>query len=393
MGDKMQILNAQPLSNTDLEELGLAWHTDSDETSYISNEIIEISEQEAQSFYDAANTLYDMYVEAGQYVIDKDLFFDLGIPFNLVDTIKQSWEEEVHWHLYGRFDFAGGLDGKPIKLLEFNADTPTMVYESSIIQWALLKKNGFNESLQFNNLYEALRDNFQRMITLGDDISQFQNIYEGWKILFSSIEGSIEEERTTKLLEVIAKEAGFNTGFCYAHEAHLDEQNGLSFNGETYEFWFKLIPWESIAIDEPELAQLINAMIANKNTIFLNPAYTLLFQSKRMLKILWDLFPNHPLLLETSYQPLGKRQVKKHAFGREGESVSILDAQGNPIHTQNGDYGNYPEIYQEFALQNSNNGVFYQPNVFYAYEACALGFRKGGEILDNLSKFVAHKIK
>jgi len=389
----MQILKAQPLENADLENLGLNWHTDIDNTPYVSDEIIEISEEEAQGFYDAANELYDMYAEAGQYVIDNDLFFELGIPFNLVEAIVQSWEEEVHWHLYGRFDLAGGLDGNPIKLLEFNADTPTMVYESAIIQWALLKKNGFSESLQFNNLYEALGDNFKRMITLGEDISNFNAIYEGWKILFSSIQGSEEEERTVKLLEVIAREAGFETNFCYAHEAILNEIEGLSFGGINYEFWFKLIPWESIAIDEPELAQLITAMIANKNTIFLNPAYTLMFQSKRMLKILWDLFPNHPLLLETSYEPLHQKQVKKHAFGREGENISILDAQGNVLHSNGGEYANYPEIYQAFAAQNHHNGILYQPNVFYAYEACALGFRKGGEILDNLSKFVAHKIR
>lgn len=389
----MQIIHAKPLENTDLEELGLSWHTDTDNSAYISNEIIEVTKTEAQNYYEAANTLYDMFVEAGQYVIDNNLFFELGIPFNLVEAIQKSWEDEVHWHLYGRFDFAGGLDGNPIKLLEFNADTPTMVYESAIIQWALLKKNGFDASLQFNNLYEALGENFKRIITLGEDTRRFEEFYEGWKILFSSIQGSIEEERTVRLLEVIAKEAGFNTNFCYAHEAHLDAENGLSFNGENYEFWFKLIPWESIAVDEPELAQLLTSMIANKNTIFINPAYTLLFQSKRMLKILWDLFPNHPLLLETSYTPLSKKQVKKHAFGREGESVSILDAQGNVLSSNNGDYANYPEIYQEFALQNTHNGIFYQPNIFYAYEACALGFRKGGEILDNMSKFVAHKIK
>ncbi|CAM2975500.1 glutathionylspermidine synthase family protein [Helicobacter burdigaliensis] len=389
----MNILKANPLSNQDLEELGLSWHTDVDNTPYVSDEIIEVSEEEAEGYYEASNELYDMFVEAGQYVIDNDLFFELGIPFNLVDAIKMSWEEEVHWHLYGRFDLAGGLDGTPIKLLEFNADTPTMVYESAIIQWALLKKNGFSESLQFNSLYEALGHNFMRMITLGEDISNFDSIYEGWKILFSSIAGSIEEERTVKLLEVIAREIGFNTGFCYAHEANLSESEGLSYNGENYEFWFKLIPWESIAIDEPELANLITAMIRNKNTIFLNPAYTLMFQSKRMLKILWDLFPKHPLLLETSYTPLASKQVKKHAFGREGESVSILDALGNPIKENGGDYSNYPEIYQEFATLNSHNGSFYQANVFYAYEACALGFRKGGEIMNNMSKFVSHKIK
>ncbi|PZT48205.1 glutathionylspermidine synthase [Helicobacter valdiviensis] len=388
----MNILKANPLSNQDLEELGLSWHTDVDDTPYVSDEIIEVSEEEAERYYEASNELYDMFVEAGQYVIDNDLFFDLGIPFNLVDAIKMSWEEEVHWHLYGRFDLAGGLDGAPIKLLEFNADTPTMVYESAIIQWALLKKNGYEESSQFNSLYEALGHNFMRMITLGEDISNFDSVYEGWKILFSSIVGSVEEERTVKLLEVIAREVGFNTNFCYAHEANLSESEGLSYNGENYEFWFKLIPWESIAIDEPELANLITAMIRNKNTIFLNPAYTLMFQSKRMLKILWDLFPKHPLLLETSYTPLSCKQVKKHAFGREGESVSILDALGNPIKENGGEYSNYPEIYQEFTNLNSCNGSLYQANVFYAYEACALGFRKGGEIMNNMSKFVSHKI-
>ena len=30
---------------------------------------------------------------------------------------------------------------------------------------------------------------------------------------------------------------------------------------------------------------------------------------------------------------------------------------------------------------------------FYAYEACGLGFRKGGVILDNMSKFVGHIVE
>ena len=83
-----------------------------------------------------------MYVEAAEHVIKNDLFHEIGIPFNLVEVIKESWENDVHWHLYGRFDLAGGLDGKPIKLLEFNADTPTALFETAIIQWAMLKQNG-----------------------------------------------------------------------------------------------------------------------------------------------------------------------------------------------------------------------------------------------------------
>lgn len=390
----MKIIQGIQLSNQILEEMGCEWHTDPDNTAYISNEIIEVTQEEADRFYQAGNELYEMYIEAGEYVIKNNLFFDLDIPVSLIDPIKQSWDEEVHWHLYGRFDLAGGLDGKPIKLLEFNADTPTMLYETAVIQWAVLKANGMDENLQFNNLFEAIGENFQRMITLGHDLSNFQSMYEGWKILFSSIRGSSEEERTMRFLQDIANSYGFKSDFCYVDEAILSPQEGLFFDDQNFEFWFKLIPWENIAIDEPEMANLMKEMMANKNTIFLNPAYTLLFQSKRMLKILYDLFPNHPLLLEASYHPLeGKKQVKKTSFGREGANIEILDANLSLLEKKEGIYGNHKAIYQEFYELNSFEENFYQPNVFYAYESCALGFRRGRSIIDNYSKFVSHRIK
>lgn len=388
----MNVSKLKPLTNSMLEELGLEWHTDLDNSDYITNEVVEITQAEADAFYNAGNELYEMFIEAGEYVIKNNLFFDLDIPPTLIDTIKQSWDNEVHWHIYGRFDFAGGLDGKPIKLLEFNADTPTLLYESALIQWALLKHNSLDEEMQFNNIFNAISDNFKRMITLGDDVSRFDTMYEGWGVLFSSIRGNIEEERTTKFLMECAKEAGFVSEFCYIDEINFNEDEGVSFNGSKYEFLFKLLPWEIISIDEPELALIINNMMKNKNTIFLNPAYTLLFQSKRMLKILWDLFPNHPLLLETSFAPLSKKQIKKVSFGREGANIEILDSSGI-LEQRGGEYDNYKSIYQEFYELNSYNGLYYQPNVFFAYESCGLGFRRGGDILDNYAKFVSHIIK
>ena len=207
----MKLKKLKPLTNEYLESIGFTWHTDSDETSYISDEVVSINEEEAQAYYDAANELYDMYCEAGEYVIENDLFHELDIPFNLVEIIKASWEDDVHWHLYGRFDLAGGLDGKPIKLIEFNADTPTALFETAIVQWAILKFNNLEESSQFNSLYEALKDNFKRFVTLDSDLEAFDEHYKklNWKILFSSVAGNDEEERTTKLLEHIAKEAGY----------------------------------------------------------------------------------------------------------------------------------------------------------------------------------------
>lgn len=388
----MRITKLQPFNKDEFERLGLEWHTDPDNTDYISDELIYVSEAEADAYYEACNELYDMYVEAASYVIENNLFYELDIPNSLIDSIVQSFEEDVHWHIYGRFDLAGGLDGRPIKLLEFNADTPTMLYESAAVQYALLKANGYDGDSQFNNIYTAISQNFQRLITLSDDVSNFYDIYEGWRVLFSSIRGSVEEERTIRFLQDMAHDAGLKTDFCYVDEAQLSPTDGVFFNDVNYEFWFKFIPWENISIDEPELALIMNDIMANKKAIFLNPAYTILFQSKRILKILWDLYPNHPLLLEASYEPLNKKQVQKHAFGREGANVSILDSSGKPITTKGGEYANHKPIFQEFYSLNTHNGSFYQANVFFAFESCGLGFRKGSEIIDNYSKFVSHVI-
>ncbi|HFS82750.1 MAG TPA: glutathionylspermidine synthase, partial [Epsilonproteobacteria bacterium] len=166
----VELQKTKALDPAYLETLGFVWHTDSDETPYVSDQLVILSEAEAEAYYEAGNTLYEMFVEAGEHIVENNLFHEIGIPFNLVDLIKESWENDVHWHRYGRFDRAGGIDGKPIKLLEFNADTPTAVFETAIVQWAILKQNGLEEESQFNALYEALVENFQRLVTLEESV-------------------------------------------------------------------------------------------------------------------------------------------------------------------------------------------------------------------------------
>jgi len=126
----------------------------------------------------------------------------------------------------------------------------------------------------------------------------------------------------------------------------------------------------------------------------LNPAYTLMFQSKAFMAILWDLYPNHPLLLETSFEPLeGIAQVEKKIFGREGANTVIVDENEEVMAETDGEYGEFPSIFQEYVeLPQNDKGESYQAGVFYAYEGCGLGFRKGGLILDNGSQFVGHVV-
>jgi len=84
----LHVEKIKPLSREFLESIGFYWHTDADQTSYVADELVLVSNDEVEAYYEAANTLYDMFAQAGQHVIDNNLFHELNIPFNLVELIK-----------------------------------------------------------------------------------------------------------------------------------------------------------------------------------------------------------------------------------------------------------------------------------------------------------------
>ncbi len=373
-----------------LQNSGWNWTT-SDLTPYISSELIQVTELEADNYYKAAENLYEMYIKAAEWVIKTKNYEQLGIPKNIIPLIEYTWEKDNHWHLYGRFDLSGGIDGLPIKLIEFNADTATCLPETGIIQWASLMANDLSEKQQFNTLFESLVATFKQLKEINSALEP--------SLLFSSMFGFPEDETNVSILFEAAKEAGFQVDSEYIENVEFSKEEGVfkvNENGEyqNFSFWFKLIPWEFMAWDEPELLEILADLVQNKKIIVLNPAYTLLFQSKGILKVLWDLYPNHPLLLETKNEPLyGKKSVKKVFFGREGANVQIISSFGTPLSNSIGEYGNQKAIYQEYTdFAKDENGNYVQAGVFFSTEPSALGFRIGEEIIDNKASFCGHVI-
>ncbi|AEE53602.1 glutathionylspermidine synthase family protein [Haliscomenobacter hydrossis] len=384
------------LPNALFEELGWDYFVSPEGNEYLADEVVEISEAEREAFYEAGNRLYARFVETAEYILENNLLSTLGIPPNLYELIQYTWADERHLHLYGRFDLAGGTDGLPIKMLEFNADTPTSVPETAIIQWGQLRANGIPEDRQFNFLYEALVDNFKRLREL--------NPGREAAILFSTLKGAPEDNHNTEMLQVAAREAGFETAFCYVDEVIFSEVNGIfaadeQGNTTQYPYWFKLIPWEYIALDEPELLRLLTKIVTRGLAIVLNPAYTMLFQSKAILAHMWELQPYDPLLLKCSLkEPIGRENypfVEKVVLGREGANVTIFDENGIADIARSGEYADQIKVYQSLAqLARDADGQYYQAGVFFAYEACGLGFRRSPHrIIDNGAQFVGHWVK
>ncbi len=379
--------------DTQLRNLGWDWMLGQDTLPYLTNEVVVLTVAEVDAYEEAANDLFDMFVAAGQAVIDQNRFAELGIPDSLVELIKLTWDDDRNIHLYGRFDLAGGIDGKPIKLIEFNADTATCLPETAVVQFAHLKANGRDESQQFNSVFETLTAQFEEILAVNPDLQP--------SLLLSAMRNFPEDDANVALIGEAAREAGFEVEFDFIDEVEFSEEDGIYWQNprnsqfEKMDFWFRLVPWEVIADEEPDLIEILTEIVRKRHALILNPAYTLLFQSKHILKILWELYPNHPLLLETDDKPLpDKACVEKVIFGREGANVRVLNADGSERDAVKGDYADYPKVYQEYVeFPQDDDERRYQAGVFYAGAACGLGFRRGGAILNNTASFVGHVVE
>lgn len=370
-----------------LRALGWNWMLSQDTKNYITEEVLLIKQSEGEAFYEAANQLYEMLLQTADYVLENDLLAQTAIPESLWEIIRFSWQDDAQIPLYGRFDLAGGLDGKPISFIEYNADTAVCVAETAVVQWSQLKANKLNESYQFNYLFEALTETWRKILAA--------NPQKPPTLLLSYLEGYPEDQTTVSVIGQAAQEAGFKVTYSYLHETEFGD-DGIYTSQEGFfvkhNFWFKLVPWHWIAVDEPELLEILKKIVLGRHAVILNPPYSVLLESKALLKFMYDLFPESPFVLKTDFEPLSEKQVRKPILGREGANVAICDQNAKTISQTEGDYAKMPSVYQKYTNFLKDEEGFYQAGVFVSQEACGLGFRCGKEIIDDYARFLGHII-
>ena len=105
---------------------------------------------------------------------------------------------------------------------------------------------------------------------------------------------------------------------------------------------FKLYPWEWMVRE----AFGINLIDAGMRVI--EPAWKMLLSNKAILPVLWQLYPDHPNLLPSYYEPqkFATDFVKKPILSREGANVTITTKAGEIAIP--GDYGAEGFIYQAY---------------------------------------------
>ena len=216
--------------------------------------------------------------------------------------------------------------------------------------------------------------------------------------------GSEEVYINLEVIAQAARQAGFQqVQIMLLEKVVFSEEEGIFTQSgpESYtkfDFFFKMFPWDFMAYEEPDLMDLMTQIVVNKRAIVLNPAFTMLLQSKGLLKFLYDQFPNRSSILKASFQESDfayDRYVKKPFYGRTGDNVSIHSGQNLILAKKGGDFGDYPFLYQQFATLNiDSEGDYYQPSMFWSEESCALCFRRQEEmILDDDAEYLCHLIE
>lgn len=268
----------------------------------------------------------------------------LGIPDWAHSLVTRSHRARDP-HLYGRFDLAYDGTG-PAKLLEYNADTPTALFETAVFQWRWLEELRASGALpagadQFNSVHERLIARFGEIrARIGDPLH------------LTCMTEFPEDSGTVGYLADCAAQAGLHVRLIDITDIGLrkasDQSSFVDRAGETVRLLFKLYPWEWLLRDS------FGQAIACSATTFVEPAWKMVLSNKGILPLLWERYPGHPNLLPAYFEDdprkfdLGGSFARKPLLGREGANVTIV-TDGQVAATEDGPYAESGYVRQALA--------------------------------------------
>lgn len=363
-------LTPRPDKASKLEAIGLSFHAWDDYWNEAA--CYRFSAAQVDKLEEATEALHAMCLQAVDHVIAQGRLAQLGFPKQAHALIEASWQKREP-SLYGRFDLA--YDGhSPPRMLEYNADTPTSLLESSVAQWYWLQ-DVFPQADQFNSLHERLVERWQQLGIQGLlHIASLEDNEEDWVCTHYLIETALQAG--IKAEHITLENIGWNAA----------QQRFVDMAEQPISTLFKLYPWEWI-FQEP-----FGQNIAASTTRFIEPVWKAVLSCKGILPVLWELFEGHPNLLPAYFEP-GRLQhyARKPLFSREGANVQLHTPQGLSAGAE-GPYGAEGFVYQALAPMPQFAGRY--PVIgswIVGDQAAGMCLREDTRpVTTNMSQFVPH---
>ena len=288
-----------------------------------------------------AEELEDLCFQVVERAVNTEEVLDrLGVPEHFWDYIAASWRNGEK-NLYGRMDLSYNGEG-PAKLLEYNADTPTTLYESAVFQWEWLEQATELDLIpdggdQLNEVHETIVQTLPQLGISG--LSHF------------ACNQDIEDDKgTLQYLEECAREAGIETCFLGMEDIGLNDQGQfIDLDNRVISTLIKLYPWEWI------MAEDFGRNVPASGVQFIEPPWKAILSNKGLLPLLWGMFEGHPNLLPAFFEddPAAAEfidagnYVRKPMLSRQGANIQIVEG-GKTLFQSDGPYGDDPHILQGF---------------------------------------------
>jgi len=365
------------------EAIGFDFHTPEegrywDERAYYAFSLEQIEREIEQP----TGEIEAMCLELVEQIVDDELQLQrLQIPETFWPLIEASWNRDDP-SLYGRLDLS--FDGKgPAKLLEYNADTPTSIFEAAVFQWIWLEQSIERGVLprdadQFNEIHDSLIESWREF-----DLKPHLH-------LAGSLH-SEEDAGTLAYLEETARQAGLTTTLLDIEQIGLrDDGCFVDADNRPVALAFKLYPWEWM------FRETFGAQLVRASTRWIEPPWKAILSNKGILPLLWEMCPGHPNLLPAYLD--GPHDLVDYAtkplLGREGANVTLIE--GGRVLTQGPDqeYGSEGFVHQGLAVLPDFDGSHPVLGVWLVDgQPAGLGVRESDSLItNNLSRFVPHLI-
>lgn len=346
------------------------------------------SEAEIDTLEAATAELHRLCLDACDHAVRRGRYAEFAIPEAYTGYVEESWRKREP-SLFGRFDLAWDGSGAP-KMLEYNADTPTALPETSVAQWFWLQDlkqsrqpgSPGHGADQFNSLHEKLIERWKALAAGLDGNAAGRTLY------FACVKDNEEDLGNLDYLRDTATQAGIPSRQIFIEDLGWSEADGLfaDLAGMPVQRMFKLYPWEWL------VRESFGANLLKQSLQLIEPPWKMLLSNKALLALLWELNPGHPNLLPASLDAgdLGGDYVRKPRLSREGANVSLRRAAGAMF--SGGNYGAEGYVYQSFApLANVDGNYAVIGSWIVGDEPAGIGLREDDSpITKNTSRFVPH---
>lgn len=308
-----------------------------------------ISETGEKELKRATNELHALFMHATDHVLQNpSLLEQFNIPELLWPRIIQSWNNRRNQMLTGRFDFCMTPQG--IKLFEYNADSASCYMECGKIQGKWATHFGCDEGKDSGaNLFEELVEGWQDA-EVGD-------------VLHLMYDKDLEETYHALYMQQAIEQAGIPNKLIKGVSQLRWNEKGqvVDAEGVVIKWVWKTWAWET-ALDQlreelsdsaanEQVAPRLKDVLLHPDVMVFEPLWTLIASNKAILPILWQLFPEHPNLIETSYTLTPGLQTKgyvsKPIAGRCGLNISLVDKHDNLLEETEGRFSQQDLVYQQ----------------------------------------------